>query len=387
MTVVHTIGSLRADHGGPSRSVASLCGALAEEGVETHLVTAFPTNPSPDQSPILPEGDVQVHAIQERTRLQQALRSPVGFYQRLWAVVKEIQPDVIHDHGAWLPSNAVAAWVARQTGVPLVVSPRGMVAEWTLSHQAFKKRAAWHLYQKRAFQQATLFHATASGEADDLRRLGMETPAAVIPNGVALPEIRPTGNTSEHKWVLFLSRLHPVKGLPMLLEAWAQIQPEGWTLELVGPSEDGHRDELERKVATLDLDGEVVFSGPVDDNAKWRKYTAADLFVLPSHSENFGIVVAEALAAGVPVLTTTGTPWQELKTHDCGWWVDPELAAIKEALTTALNLSDAERNAMGQRGRHLVESTYTWRAVGQRMRRAYESLLGNEPSYPSFIRE
>lgn len=171
----------------------------------------------------------------------------------------------------------------------------------------------------------------------------------------------------------------------MLLEAWAKVKPEGWILELVGPSEGGHREALEYKVGALGLDGEVKFSGPVDDAAKWRKYTAADLFVLPSHSENFGIVMAEALAAGVPVLTTTSTPWQELEEYDCGWWVKPEKDAIAEALRRATEMESDERTAVGERGRKLVHERYTWQAVGRRMKRVYEWLVHKNMPQPEFI--
>jgi glycosyltransferase involved in cell wall biosynthesis len=387
MTVLHVLASTRADHGGTSRSVPALCETLDAEGVDVHLVTAVPGDPAPDQEPILPGGDVHVHRIEESKRLQRTLRSPLQFYRRLWSVVKTVRPDVIHDHGAWLPSNAAAAWVARRADVPLVATPRGMVTGWSLSHQAWKKQTAWHLYQKHVFRQASLFHATAPAEVENLRALDLTQPVAVIPNGVDLPETLPDTPAPDEKRALFLSRIHPKKGLPMLLDAWAEVQPNGWTLELVGPSENDHRAELEAQAATLGLDSTVVFSGPVDDVDKWHKYAAADLFVLPTHSENFGIVVAEALAAEVPVLTTTGAPWQELEAHDCGWWVAPEPDAIRDALATATGQDEKTLATMGQRGRTLVESTYTWQAVGRKMRQAYEWLLGGELSRPSFIQE
>lgn len=386
MKVLHTIGSLRSDHGGPSRSVASLSEALAKDGVDTHLVTASPQNPSPEQRPVLPDGEVHLHVIKERSWLQRTLRSPLGFFRRLWSVAEEIRPDIIHDHGAWLPSNAVAAWVAKRTEVPLVVSPRGMAAGWTLSYRALKKHVAWHAYQKHVFRWTTLFHATAPDEADDLRSVGMDAPVAVIPNGVEVPTTLSTKATTENRRALFLSRLHPVKGLPMLLEAWANVRPEGWVLEVVGPSEDGHRRELERQTTGLGLAGKVVFSGPIDDAAKWDKYAAADLFALPSHSENFGTVVAEALAAGVPVLTTTGAPWRDLEEHDCGWWVDPKPEAIAGALSTATSQNEESLRAMGERGRKLVEEKYTWQGVGRKMKKAYEWVLGGSASRPSYIR-
>jgi glycosyltransferase involved in cell wall biosynthesis len=375
LTVIHVLASTRADHGGPSRSVPALCEGLDAEGVEVHLVTAVPANPSPDQAPILPEGNVRTHKIEEQTVLGRALRSPVGFYRRLWSVVREVQPDIIHDHGVWLPSNIMAAWVARRAGIPLVSTPRGMITKWSLSHQSKKKRVAWHLYQKHVFRQAALFHATAPAEIDNLRMLDLTHPVSVVPNGVEIPDLLPDRPSVNEKRALFLSRLHPKKGLPMLLEAWADVRPDGWTLELVGPSEKGHRSELESQATELCLDGSVLFSGPVDNTDKWQKYASADLFVLPSHSENFGIVVAEALAAGVPVLTTTGTPWEPLETEECGWWVAPESNAIANALRNALSLDRDTLRVMGKRGRRLVETTYTWRAMGKKMNEAYQWLL------------
>jgi glycosyltransferase involved in cell wall biosynthesis len=163
------------------------------------------------------------------------------------------------------------------------------------------------------------------------------------------------------------------------------VQPEGWILEIVGPSENGHRAELERQAASLGIDGDVQFAGAVDDAVKWHKYAGADLFVLPSHSENFGIVVAEALAAGVPALTTTGTPWEELDTHDCGWWVDPKVDSITDALDTATRLSSDARRAMGRRGRTLVTNRYTWDAVGQKMMATYRWLTGDGQEPPSHV--
>ena len=384
MTVLHTIASTRADHGGTSRCVPRLCEALDAEGVTVHLVTTVPTNPTPDQEPILPEGNVVVHPIEERTGLQGSLRSPLSFFHRVWSVVEDVQPDVIHDNGAWLPSNIVAAWVARWAEVPFVATPHGMLTEWSLAHQAWKKQVAWHLYQKHVFRQASLFQATAPAEIENLRALGMQQPVAVVPNGVEVPETVPDGSPSDGHRALFLSRIHPKKGLPMLLGAWADVRPEGWTLELVGPSENDHRAELEAQAAELGLDGAVVFSGAVDDADKWHKYAAADLFVLPTYSENFGIVVAEALAAEVPALTTTGAPWSVLEEEGCGWWAEPTVDAITAALRDATQRSDAERRAMGQRGRQLVEERFSWAGVARQMRGVYKWVRDNAPP-PEYV--
>lgn len=382
LTVLNVVASTRADHGGTSRSVPTLCEALGAQGINVHLVTTAPSDSESGVS-ILPRGNVTVHVIEEAKGLFfGVLRSPSGFYAQLWTVIQKVEPDVIHDHGAWLPSNTLAAWTAYRSGTPLVTAPRGMVSEWAFTDGGVKKTLAWHLYQRRVFEQAALFHATARAEATRLRELGFSQPIACIPNGVTLPDSLPNRQKGVAKRVLFLSRIHPKKGLPMLLDAWADVCPGGWILELVGPSEDGHRAELEELARNLGIEGTVTFSGPVDDRAKWQKYANADVFVLPSHSENFGIVVAEALAAQVPVITTTGTPWQEVETHKCGWWVEPTSNALAEALSRAVSLSSEQRAEMGQSGRELVKGKYTWSAIGRKMVAAYRWLAaqGQRPA-------
>jgi glycosyltransferase involved in cell wall biosynthesis len=311
----------------------------------------------------------------------------VSFYRALRDEVLEAPPDLLHDHGLWLPSNVMAAIVAKRYAVPLVISTRGMLTAWALRHNRWKKRLAWWAYQRWVLRQAALFHVTSQEEVDALRNLGFDQPAAIIPNGVPLPNLSDLKEKEAgSRRVLFLSRLHPKKGLPMLLEAWAEVRPAGWTLELVGPSEDGHRAELEAQARRMDLADHVHFVGSVSNDEKWDVYRRADLFVLPTHSENFGIVVAEALAAEVPAITTTGAPWGDLETRDCGWWVDSDMEAIAGALREAVALEPTEREAMGRRGRRLVEEQYSWPSVAEDMAATYRWLLGEGPR-PDIIQQ
>ncbi|WP_263835232.1 glycosyltransferase [Salinibacter sp.] len=385
LNVLHTVASTQAAHGGPSRSVPFLCEALSREGASVRLVTTVPNEDGPHEA-ILPGAGVETRTVVEAGRLRRALRSPVAFYRALRGEVRRAPPDLLHDHGVWLPSNAAAALVAWRADVPFVISTRGMLTDWALRHNRWKKRLAWAAYQTHVLRQADLFHVTSQEEVNVLRKLGFEQPAAIIPNGVPLPDLPSDKKASPgpHR-ALFLSRVHPKKGLPMLLDAWATVRPNGWTLEIVGPSEKGHRAELEAQARRLGVEDAVQFSGAVPDKAKWGLYRTADLFVLPTHSENFGIVVAEALASGVPVLTTTGTPWDDLEARDCGWWVEPSEEALTAALREAVGLSDETRGAMGRRGRRLVDEQYSWPGVATNMTAAYRWLLGEGPR-PDVIR-
>lgn len=382
--VIQTVPTTRADFGGPSRSVPFLCEALAGRGAPVELVTTVPSA-GEEATSIVPDDPVRMHAVEEGN----GPRTYHSFYRAVRAQARNGGPTLVHDHGLWTPTHVASALAAWKTGVPLVVSTRGMLEPWALQQKRWKKRMAWWAYQRWVLKHASLLHATADAEAESLRRLGFDQPIAVIPNGVhtETPESeRRASSDGEGHQALFLSRLHRKKGLPMLLEAWADVRPPGWELVLAGPSEDGHRDELEKRVQELGLNEEVTFVGPVDDEEKWKYYASADLFVLPTHSENFGIVVAEALAAETPVLTTTGAPWEDVTTNDCGWWVEPEVEAITQALKEAVQCTDEQRQKMGIRGRALIERKYSWQSVAGRMEAVYRWLLGSGKR-PQCIRE
>jgi glycosyltransferase involved in cell wall biosynthesis len=255
-----------------------------------------------------------------------------------------------------------------------------------LSHSAWKKRLAG-LFDRRSLRQASMIHATSEMERDWIERyLGKGPRIAVIPNGVEMQVFpgtpRETKPASRTRQVLYLGRLHPLKGLELLIEAWGRMgngTPEacptggnGWQLVIAGPDEQGTRARLEAQARTLGL-ANLTFPGPLYGEEKRRALAEADLFALPSRTENFGIAVAEALAAGLPVITTKGTPWSEIEGRS-GWWVDVNADAIAKALAAAMRLSDAECHTMGQRGRELVAAKYQWDAVGRAMMAVYESL-------------
>lgn len=337
MNVVHTVASIDPRHGGPSRSVPALVRALAADGVGARLNV---------------------------TNRDGRLSAPVG-------------ADIVHDHGLWLPGNHAAARAARSSGIPLVVSVRGMLEPWALAHRRWKKRAAWMLYQRADLSGAAVIHATSEAEAESVRLAGVRAPVAVVPNGVEVLDPLPERAPGDVRRALFLSRIHPVKGLPLLIEAWARVQPVGWELIIAGSDEGGHRAHVETLVSTSGLADAVSFAGPISDADKWTLYRTADLFVLPTHSENFGLVIAESLGAGVPVLTTTGAPWCLLETEGCGWWTDPTVDGIATALTSATGLPSEVLDAMGERGRTVVARDFGWPGVAAQMHDLYRWLLGS----------
>lgn len=288
----------------------------------------------------------------------------------------------VHVHGLWLPVHHAAAAAARRVKAPLVISPHGMLAPWALAHRKWKKRLAWWAYQRADLRAATVIHVTSPMEAREVRAAGLTNPLAVIPLGVDVPADLPCRSdpADGRRVALFLSRVHPKKGLLTLVAAWKAVRPVGWRVVIAGPDEGGHRADVERAVGEAGLTAEFEFVGELHGPAKWQAYRTADLFVLPSFSENFGLVIGEALAGETPVLTTTATPWEELPAAGCGWCVPPTLEAVTDALRDATSRAEPELREMGRRGRRLVRERYTWHRVGTELAALYRHLAAGGPA-------
>jgi glycosyltransferase involved in cell wall biosynthesis len=286
------------------------------------------------------------------------------------------QDRILHVHGLWQMPNVYPAWQRRRyEGVRLIHAPRGMLGAEALRISAWKKKPFWWLLQRSALQNADCLHATAHSEYEEIRQLRIETPVAIIPNGIDLPDRQDRVRKGAERVVLSLGRLHPKKGLDRLIRAWSGLEAEfpDWTLRISGPAELGYDAvlrELSRSLATK----RVQIDDAVYGEKKLEAFRSADLFVLPSLNENFALTVAEALASEIPVMSTKGAPWAGLERERCGWWIDHGVEPLASALRSGMSLRDEERSAMGARGRAWMARDFGWDRIAREMVEVYSWL-------------
>jgi glycosyltransferase involved in cell wall biosynthesis len=282
------------------------------------------------------------------------------------------KPDIVHINGIWSPQNWGFQKTAQELGIKVVLSPHGMLEPWILAHNPWKKKLALFLYQRKAIYRANYLIATAQMEQDNILKLGFLNPINIIPNGIDLSELKEVKMAYGTKKMVFLSRIHPKKGIELLLEAWRKADTSEWILEIAGNGEADYIKTLTQSARDLK---NVRFVGPQYGESKWDFLRSADVMVLPTYSENFGIVVAEALAVGVPVITTKGTPWEDLESYQCGWWIELSVSNLKRSLEEVMQTPENQIKTMGANGQSLVKYKYDIKAVAKNMRALYQKIL------------
>lgn len=371
MNVIQIIPSIEAESSGPSYYMKRLIAELKMQGVDVGLCSLAEYPPA--WSPIRNLG-----------------RSPA-----MHAALKEMVAqgvDILHGNSLWMMPNIYPYWVAKKSHVKVVTSPHGTLSRWALAHGRLKKMIFGHLLQYPALRRTDMWHATCDKEYEEIRNAGYRQPVAIVPVGIDLPDVssgfRVSGFGLEKrlKRVVFFGRLHKVKAVDTLVLAWERICSKAvladqWEVVIAGP-DGGVRHELESLIADRKIP-RVSFVGEINGADKYAFLSAADIYVLPSHTENFGVTVAEALACGTPVIASQGTPWSGLEREGAGKWIPIGVKPLTAALKELILKSDEERRQMGERGRQWMIRDFSWSGVGAKMKASYEWLLcnGDKPKW------
>jgi glycosyltransferase involved in cell wall biosynthesis len=375
MRIHQIIQSVNNPSAGPTYSVARLAGELHKLGEEASVLTL---GQPPAQWPY--ETPLKIHdgLLERKTGVSLSLMREIRKHAETSCI--------LHGHGIWRLANLFPLFVPRHAPGRLVCSPRGMLSPWSMRYKSIMKQPFWRFLQKPALQRCHCFHVTAAVELEDIRRVGLRSPVAVIPNGVDLPLL--PNDMPREKRIVFLSRIDPKKGLDLLLPAWTATAPQfsDWELVIAGPLKGSYADSIQTLARDIHAP-RVRFTGEILGEAKRSLLSGASLFVLPTYSENFGIAVAEALAHGVPVITTTETPWTEIGQRNCGWCIPPEEKALRAALREALSLPLPALHEMGENGRSWMQRDYAWDRIAEMMRQTYEWLFhrGAQPGWVAMM--
>src|ERR1700733_4801176 len=366
-------------YGGPIRSVHALSRSLVELGHEVHVFTSSMDGPTdldvPLNRPVNLDG-VAVHYFPAPwirrlawcPAMQAALKTQIADF------------DVLHLHAIFVWPTSMAARVAKSTGVPFVLSPRGMLGAEVIRRKSRLVKSAWiRLIETRTLRDAAAIHVTSELEAEEIRtlRLGFEK-LRCIPNGLSCPttyapiEAGPFA-ALPRPYALFLSRISWKKGLDRLIKSWKEV-PE-LSLVIAGNDEEDYLPRLRALAAAEGVSARLHFIGEISDQHKWALYENAALFVLPSYSENFGNVVAEAMAVGCPVIVTPEVGLASfVRESGAGLVANGEPALLAKAINE-LRCDEEKRKKFGAAGRHAVRMRLSWSAVATQLVELYQSYL------------
>ena len=363
MKIIHYIPSIDRMAGGISTYMQVLAKPLGTMA-EVHIMTHASENP-------LPMENCKVHDIPR-------YRPFSGVWKKAVVdLLDSVRPDIVHVNCCWTPDCAMIQRLAQKRGYKVVLTPHGMLEPWIIKrHYWTRKVPALWLYQKAAMQRADCVQATAESERDNLLKLGYNSNIKVVRLGIDADGIEMKKSWKKTRQILFLSRVHVKKGINFLVEAADVLRNElqGYKILVAGEGNADYVEAMKRMICDRGLQDIVQLVGGVYGDEKWRLFQTSDFFVLPTHSENFGLAIAESLASGTPVITTVGTPWNDLNSSNAGAWIEIGTLPLVETLRRFLSFSDEELETMGRNGRKLIENKYSAKVMAEEMMGVYQSL-------------
>lgn len=391
LNVLQIVPSISLVYGGPSQMVRGLSAALSHHAKVTIITTD--SNGDVDETPLdvplgqaIPEDGYEV--IYFRCSPFRRYKFSTELLNWLWANAHRY--DIAHIHALFSPVSTLAATVCRWQKLPYIMRPLGTLDPADLQKKKHIKKVYASLLERPNLAGAAAIHFTSELEAKVSERFGVSTPGKVIPLGVALPELpsRTASQTAirerfnipaERPLVLFMSRVDPKKGFDLLLPALDKLHQDGQPFHFLlcgaNPQDRAYETSIREQIKSADWASCATIVGFVSGALKAQILSAADVFVLPSYYENFGIAVAEAMAAKIPVVISDQVHiWPVIEQSESGWVVPTTVTALGEALGEALEKGEM-RSQRGQNAQRCAQENYSWDAIAQRMITTYQQLL------------
>lgn len=276
--------------------------------------------------------------------------------------------------------------IARQKNIPYIVIPHGLLCEWSLQQKTQRKQIYLKLIEQVNIENSDAIHFTSQKEQQEFEKLGLNVPSFVLPLGTSLPKLIPHAHSHLCEYlkvpvnepvILFMSRLHPKKGLDYLIPALAKLIHHRFTFVIAGSGSQKYEAEIKSLVISNGIRDRTYFAGFLEGEIKNLFMQGSDLFVLTSHSENFAVVVLEALAVGIPVVVTPGIALADIvEQHQLGYVTPLDVDAIASTLEKYL-CNPQQAQDMGNSGRQLVSDQYTWKQITLKMQQVYADLAKN----------
>ncbi|NEO45397.1 MAG: glycosyltransferase [Moorea sp. SIO4A3] len=387
MKILHVIPSIGSVRGGPSHAALGMVKALRQSGIDTEIATTNDNGCDLLDVPLYQRTEYQGVPVWFLPRFSPPLKEFIfsaALTRWLWQHIRDY--DIIHTHYLFSYPSTCAGLIARRQGIPYIVRTIGQLTPWALAQSRLKKQIYTSLIERHNLNRAAAIHCTSGGEAEDVRNFGIQTPTITLPLGVNQPvnfpeakqKLRHIHNIpAQTPIVLFISRLHNKKRPDLLIQALNKLATQNCDFHLIfaGSGESDYENQLKNLVASTGLTSRTTFTGFITGTDKELVLQGSDIFVLPSFSENFGIVIAEAMAAGLPVIITPGVQIApEIAQAKAGLVVEGELDALSNAIAQLIASSDL-RNQLGENGKHLVSSRYSWSAISQNLASVYAKII------------